>query len=227
MNVVPGLLKIFTKRTLGRLAVAFGVLLLPVFAFVKIASEIREGDTLQFDEYILRAINGQASPLLDKVVIVATQFGGLVGVPVLTAGIVIILWVQRMRRMAVLLFTGVSGAVLLNLILKAIFQRDRPHLWERLMTENSYSFPSGHAMASSALAFSLIVIYWPTRWRWPVLVAAGLYMVVIALTRLYLGVHYPTDILGGWAVSAAWIATMVYVLTYGTTLRNLFRRNRI
>lgn len=217
----------FSRQTFYRLGLAFSVLLLPAFAFVKLAEEMREGETLVFDEKVLRGINAHATTQLDMAAVIATQFGGIIGTTVLTGGIALLLWGRRMRRMATLLVTGVGGAVVLNLLLKAVFQRDRPQLWERLVTENSHSFPSGHAMASSALAFSLVVIYWPTKWRVPVMLAAGLYMVVIALTRLYLGVHYPTDILAGWAVSAAWIATMVYALTYRTTLRKLFTKKRL
>ena len=227
MNQSSQTFKGFSRQTLTRLGVAFSVLLLPVFVFVELADEVREGETLPFDQKVLRAINIHASPTLDVLAVTVTQLGGLIGTSVLTLGIAVLLWGRRMRRMATLLITGVAGAAALNLLLKAVFQRDRPHLWERLVTENSHSFPSGHAMASSALAFSLIVIYWPTRWRWPVVFAAGIYVVVIGLTRLYLGVHYPTDILAGWAVSAAWIATMVYALTYHTTLRKLLTKKRL
>ena len=82
------------------------------------------------------------------------------------------------------------------------------------MVEHSSWFPSGHAMASSALALSLIVIFWSTKWRWLVLAGAIFYVVIIALTRLYLGVHYPTDILAGWAVSCAWVAIVSVTIGY-------------
>lgn len=158
------------------------------------------------EEMVLRAINSLATPLLDALVVSVTRLGGTLGVAVLTIGIAMLLWQRRMRNRAAILVAGVGGALVLNLLLKAFFQRDRPQLWERLVTENSYSFPSGHAMASSALAFSLIVIFWSTKWRWFVVGAMFTYMVVIGLTRLYLGVHYPSDVLAGWIVSAMWVA---------------------
>ena len=99
-------------------------------------------------------------------------------------------------------------------MLKAIFIRPRPEEWTRIVEETNYSFPSGHAMSSAALAFALIVVTWRTRWRWPVVVVMALYTMMIGLTRLYLGVHYPTDIIGGWFVSAAWVAIVVLML-YG------------
>lgn len=219
--------RIFSSETLWRLVLAFMFLVIPVLLFVELAEEVREGEALLLDEQILQTINGYSSPLLDTLTVGFTQLGGVIGVVVLTTGIAALLWGRNKRRMAALLTLGVGGAVLLNLLLKAIFQRGRPELWERLVTENSYSFPSGHAMASSALAFSIVVICWPTRFRWVGVTLAVAYMLVIGLTRLYLGVHYPSDVIAGWAVSAAWVATMIYVLTYRTTLLKLFRKRQL
>lgn len=214
MNRLNALLHIFSSRTWRQLIVAFGLFLLPAYAFVELADEVRDKETLVFDEAVLRAVNSVSTPLLDAVAVGATQLGGVLGVLVITAGLVALLVSRKMLLKAALLAVGVGGGAVLNVLLKSIFQRDRPQLWERLVTENSYSFPSGHAMASSALALSLIVIFWPTRWRWLVVTLAGLYMVVIGLTRLYLGVHYPTDVLAGWMVSGAWVALMVLVVKY-------------
>lgn len=194
--------------------VTFAILTVPVFAFVQLADEVRERDTVWFDEAVLRAVNTLSTPWLDAAVAGVTELGGVIGVIVLTAGFSVLLWRRRHRLRTVQLLLGVIGAVLLNVLLKSVFQRDRPELWERIVTENSYSFPSGHAMASSALALSLVVLLWPTRWRWLVVVGALLYMLIIAFTRLYLGVHYPTDILAGWAVSAAWVAAVGGILAY-------------
>ena len=210
--------------TWRQLAVAFLVFALPVFAFAQLADEVREQDTLWFDEAALRAINVLATPWLDSSVVALTQLGGPIGVIVLTAGFTALLWMRNKRRFAVQLAVGVGGAVLLNVMLKTVFQRDRPQLWERIVTENSYSFPSGHAMASAALAISTIVLFWPTKWRWPVLVAAVFYMLLIAFTRLYLGVHYPTDVLAGWLVSGAWVAVVAIVIHYRLRIFSAFRQ---
>jgi len=66
-------------------------------------------------------------------------------------------------------------------------------------------------MLSAALGLVVIYIFWATRYRWPVAVAASLYVLVIGLSRLYLGVHYPTDIVAGWLVSGAWLVAVVVV----------------
>lgn len=207
---------VFTANTWRRLIVAFVTVIGPVFLFVALADEVREQDTLTFDEAVLRAVNSVQSPFLDATTAALTQLGGVVGVLVLAFGGAALLWTRHKRKKAVILVLGVAGATLLNTMLKTVFQRDRPQLWERIVTENSFSFPSGHAMVSSALALSIIVIFWSTRWRLVALVSALLYMVTIALTRLYLGVHYPTDIVAAWVVSSAWIGSLVIALNYRT-----------
>jgi membrane-associated phospholipid phosphatase len=221
----PKIFSVFTAKTWQYLFVGFGAFLLPVYGFVELADEVRDKETLVFDEAVLRSVNEYSSPFFDALVIGLTELGGPIGVTVLTVGAVVLLWNRKHRKMAGLLAVGVSGGVLLNLFLKSIFQRDRPQLWERIVTENSYSFPSGHAMASSAFAASVVVAFWPTKYRWFVLVGAVLYMLVIALTRLYLGVHYPTDILAGWLVSIAWVALVVGILANRTRIGALLSRS--
>ena len=122
------------------------------------------------------------------------------------------------------MLVGVGGAVLLNMLVKGFFARQRPDLWERLVTETSYSFPSGHSMASAALALSVVLITWNTRFRWWVVAAASLYVVTIGFTRLYLGVHYPTDVLAGWSLGAAWVLFVAWIIG-GISRRNKRGKN--
>lgn len=207
---------IFPRWIWRRLAIVSVLFILPLVLFMELADGVKERDTLRFDEAVLRTVNTFASPVLDDLMVLVTHLGGVIGVLIATVGLLLLLWRRRMRRMAVLLVAGVGGAAVLNVLLKAFYQRDRPELWERLVVENSYSFPSGHAMASGALACSLIVIFWSTRWRWWVVPGAGIYMISVGVSRLYLGVHYPTDVVSGWLVSAAWIAVVTIALRYPT-----------
>lgn len=224
MSYTQEALRALPRKTWIHLAITFTLLLLPVYGFIELADEVRDSETLIFDESILRSVHNASSPLTDALVVGFTQLGGVIGVAVLTVGAVALLWVRGLHNKAFTLLAGVGGGLVLNLFLKAIFQRDRPQLWDRLVTENSFSFPSGHAMASSALACSLIVIFWPTRWRWPVLVSAILYMVMIGFTRLYLGVHYPTDVLAGWLVSVSWVVLVAVIVSYRARLSGLVSR---
>ena len=108
---------------------------------------------------------------------------------------------------------ALGGSALLNIAAKQIFARDRPSLWESIAPEHNYSFPSGHAMGSVTLACVLVLLAWRTRWRWPVTVAMAAFVLLVGLSRIYLGVHYPSDILAGWAVATAW-AVAVYLIAF-------------
>ena len=102
---------------------------------------------------------------------------------------------------------------------KILFQRARPALWLSPAPEQDYSFPSGHAMLSVAIAGSLIALAWPTRLRWPALIGGTMSVVGIGLSRLYLGVHFPSDIMAGWCAALLWV-TGVYLIV-GTRERRL------
>lgn len=204
-----------SKSTWRKLLGYFGLYVLPVILFVSLADEVVENDTLSVDSAILHGINSLfSSPAMDSVVIALTDLGYTWWVGGLTLLGVILLLHRKQRRSAIILALGVVGSAVMNLILKAIFQRDRPELWERLVTENSASFPSGHAMASASLAVCVIVILWPTKWRYWALISGMIYMLVIAFTRLYLGVHYPSDILAGWLMAAAWVLLVAGVIRH-------------
>ena len=111
---------------------------------------------------------------------------------------------------------GLGGAALLNIILKLLFERVRPDLWEQLVVETSFSFPSGHSMASAALAG--VIIYFIIRSRLKVwlkstaIAAAVIYVALVGFSRLYLGVHYPTDVVGGWLVTSLWLLVTIPVI---------------
>ena len=136
-------------------------------------------------------------------------------VPIIAVAWAGLLWWRGRRRDAALLAAAVIGSTLLNAVLKAVFQRDRPDFWEHLVVEDSYSFPSGHAMASMSLAAALVVIAWSSRWRWPAIALATVYVLVVGVSRLYLGVHFPSDVLAGWCVAVAWVVVVAVVLDRG------------
>ncbi len=208
-----------SPRTLLRLAVVFIIFLACSIGFVAVADEVHEGDTLVVDQTILTTINQQSTQGLDSFFVTFTELGGLIGVVAITAGILALLLLRKKYRAATIVAAGVGGAALINIILKAIFERPRPDLWDQLIVEHSFSFPSGHAMASSALAFSIIALFWNTRYRWFVVAGALLYILLIGLSRLYLGVHYPTDVLAGWLVSGAWVLSVVFAINGWRTVR--------
>jgi membrane-associated phospholipid phosphatase len=207
--------KLFTfisEHKIAVLAVFFGLFLALLIGFAQLADEVHEGETLWIDKSILLAINGTSNDILNTFFVVVTQLGGVLGVITLTAGLLTLLALRRRFTDVFVVTATVGGASLLNLILKLLFERARPDLWQQLIVETSYSFPSGHAMGSAALALAVMYICRNGRLRWPAIVLGSLYILIIGLSRLYLGVHYPTDILAGWLVSAAWLCVVVLVL---------------
>lgn len=120
--------------------------------------------------------------------------------------VLLVLVLAALRKYREGFFAGVAlaGSGILNVAAKHYFGRARPSLWESLSPETTYSFPSGHAMGSMTLAAVLVLLAWRTRWRWPVLVLMSAFVVMVGLSRVYLGVHYPSDILAGWAAALAW-----------------------
>jgi undecaprenyl-diphosphatase len=181
-------------------------------SFVKLASEVRENDTNQFDDGVLVGIHSITSPFLDQFVPVLTNIGGFVVVSGVTAILLGLFVYKKEYYRAAHIALCMSGAIALNLILKSVFERASPDLWDKIVHESSYSFPSGHAMMSAAFGFALIVALWNSRWRWWAVWFSAIYIPVVGFTRLYLGVHYPTDVLAGWLVSGAWVMMVTLLL---------------
>lgn len=199
---------------LSRRAITIGLLFwIPIITFIGVADNVLEGDTLTFDRAVLHYINNSFSnSKLDPYIVAYTNLGGLISITAIVTGVVLLLLGRGYRRSASFVLTVVGGTAVMNVLLKALFARDRPSLFESIILENSFSFPSGHAMMSSALAFAAILLAWRTKYRWPVTIAAILFFVSISFTRLYLGVHYPTDLLAGWCISGAWVVAAYYML---------------
>lgn len=194
------------------LLAAYAIFSLCVVGFVKLAQEVREQETVGIDTHILIFINNLSNKFLDALLPVATDIGGAVGVIVLTVIVLALLVYKNEYRRALLIIVSVAGATVLNVILKALFERQRPDLWTQLIHETGYSFPSGHAMASAALGIALVVALWHSRWRWWAAGFAGLYIGFVGLSRLYLGVHFPSDIIAGWLVSGAWVLAVALLM---------------
>lgn len=198
--------------TLRRLGIALVIFVALVAFFAYIAREVIEGETLQDDRGVLLRLNHFATPDLDKLVVGVTSLGDVISVVTITAGLLTFLAYRKKWQAFTQVAFGMAGAGLLNFTLKLIFERDRPQLWEWVIHESSYSFPSGHAMLTGALAFTLIILAWRTSYRYLAVAGGVVYIVLIGFSRLYLGVHYPTDIIAGWCASLAWVLAVATLL---------------
>ena len=199
-RVVRGLLRRYGRR----LVAAFLCIVLPLWGFGELADEVAEGEPFDFDEPLLRAMQGFHGPAADSLFLGLSRVGYSGGVVPADILLVLFLAFRRHPRSAVFAAVSLGGSALLNVAAKHVMQRDRPSLWLSIAPETTYSFPSGHAMGSATLACVLACLLWHTRWRWPVVVLGALFTLGVGLSRVYLGVHYPTDILAGWAAAIAW-----------------------
>lgn len=213
-------MKIIERLRQHRISLLIAVLVIfwtPVVILAKIAGEIIEKEPISFDIAILNWLHAHSNAFLDQFFLFATELGGIVAVVVITALLISYYWFYKKRRHpALLLAFGVGGAAAANVVLKALFQRDRPSLWHPSVVETSFSFPSGHAMASAALVACLVVILWKTRYRWVAIAIGAIVVGLIGLSRLYLGVHYPSDVLAGWCASVAWVTIVVVILRFAS-----------
>lgn len=204
------------------LILLFAGVLVPLWVFGEIADEVSSRTPLPFDEAILRWMFDRATPLLDTIMSWASLAGSGPWVTGIDLAILAVLLVGARRRDALFWALATGGAALMNVAAKHTWGRPRPDLWISIAPETSFSFPSGHTMQSMALAAAVVVLVWPTRWRVPALVAGITFTGVVGISRIYLGVHYPSDVLAGWLASLAWVVGLG-VLFHGDAER---RRRR-
>ena len=189
-------------------------ILVPLLLVAELAEDVwKDKGEYRFalDEPILYFLHAQATPNRDSFWSFVTDFGRPPLMLSMGACVVGFLWIQKRRGDATFFLVSVIGAAILNVLAKSVFGRTRPDLWISVAPEADYSFPSGHAMATMALAASLVVLAWPTRQRFVVLGLAVVFVAAIGFSRLYLGVHYPSDILGGWCASLAWVSGLAAI----------------
>lgn len=185
-----------------------------VLAFAMIARLVGRGATQAADEAALRWIAARHTPLLDTVALQLTYLGAtsVVAMTLLVAST--LLWMGRHRWSVALLWTAVLGNAALNTALKLAFARPRPAVFPFRISgigESASSFPSGHAMSSvvvyGTLAYLVARLEPAGRMRRATLAFAAMLVLLVGASRLYLGVHYPSDVLAGYVAGFAWAAT--------------------
>ena len=194
----------FLRKHAWRMVLWFACLLLPLWGFAALVGEVHEKKVFPFDAPILTMLHAVATPTLDHFFVLMTRLGYSWGVVPLD--VILLLLFVLLRRFRDSLFFGLAviGSGVLNIVAKNHFARMRPDLWLSITPETTYSFPSGHAMGSATLGVAVILLCWPTRWRWPVTIVSLIFVLLVGVSRVYLGVHYPSDILAGWTAAIAW-----------------------
>jgi undecaprenyl-diphosphatase len=179
-----------------------------VWAFAELADEVVEGDSRRFDRAVLLWIHSNFPGWLDGPMRLVTALGYYWVVIPLLAVAVLAFYRKDWRLSAILLVVSTSGSIVLTTVLKAIFERSRPELFDSGYTASFYSFPSGHATLAVGFygTLTLLLAYRLRGYaRWLVAACGVSLVLLIGFSRLYLGVHYPTDVLAGYLAAPLWL----------------------
>ena len=178
--------------------------------FVELAEDVWLNEGFSWDAPLMLDIHGYSAPWLDTVMKGITLTSSGVAA-VFAGGLAVWLWRWRQQPLdALTLVVTIFGAVAINTLFKLLFARPRPTVFPPLTVEHSYSFPSGHTSTAVAFYGLLAVLLWRAHHRgWALL--SGVWVLAIALSRVYLGVHYPSDVLGSLALGAIWISAVMVV----------------
>ena len=202
-------------RTDSLVLVRFLLVMMATWVFLLVASEVREGGTRRIDEAILRGLRTEADPAVPigphfflSAMRDITSLGSATVLGLFTLAVAGYAIVRKQYHAAWLVLGATAGGTLLMNALKNVFERPRPTVVPHLVTVSSLSFPSGHAMSSAIVYLTLgalLARLVQTRLVKIYCIGVGLLLsFLIGVSRVYLGVHYPTDVLAGWTAGLCW-----------------------
>jgi len=195
-----------------------------VWAFTELADEVVEGESRAFDRAVLLWIHTTFPDWLEGTMHIVTALGDYWVVLPLLAAVIALFYRKGWRLSATLLLVSTAGSVVLTTVLKALFRRARPELFDAGYQASFYFFPSGHATVAVGLygMLTLVLAYrMRGRARWAVAVSGIIVVLLIGFSRLYLGVHYPTDIVAGYLAALLWLVCVGAVYALWLSIRGL------
>lgn len=186
-----------------------------IWMFIEVADEVAEGDFRHIDEWAVRALRNPdnvADPIgprwLQEMGRDATALGGVGWLLFFTFAVAGYLWLDQKTHMSVFLLAASASGTLLSFTLKSVFARPRPDIVPHLSHVTTHSFPSAHSMVSAVVYITLgtllATVVARRRLKAYILSVAIVLPLIIGISRVYLGVHYPTDVLAGWMAGLAW-----------------------
>lgn len=197
-----------------QLLIAFMISLFSVVIFGLIAIQVNAGKVVNFDATIISFIQGFESPTLTKIMKFFSWVGSGIPLTVIVLVISTVFFIFLKYRSELIFYVFVVlGSYGLNEVLKSLFHRDRPIL-HRLAEAGGFSFPSGHSMIAVAFYSALTFLLWrhiSTRLGRTILIFISVFFILaIGISRIYLGVHYPSDVIGGYFASGFFVATSIW-----------------
>jgi undecaprenyl-diphosphatase len=198
---------LFSARA-GRLSLWLGGAALAFLMFVRVTRELIEGDVSAVDRSILLTVARSRTPWLTIVAIDVTSLGSITLVVLFSAFTLVVLLVLRDRLGALQLLAASAGAGILTLVTKNIIERIRPEEAQRLIVVSGFSYPSGHSVSTSALYLTIAIIagrhVQQSSARAALFLAVSTVVIMVGASRVYLGVHYATDVVSGTLLGAGW-----------------------
>jgi len=195
-----------------------------IWAFIELADEVIEGESRAFDDAVLLWIHSSFPGWLGGPMRIVTALGYYWVVLPLLAVVVAVFYRKGWRLSAVLLLVSTAGSIVLTTVLKSVFQRARPELFDSGYHASFFSFPSGHATVAVGFygMLTLVLAYrLQGTARWAVAILGILVVLLIGFSRLYLGVHYPTDVLAGYLAALLWLVCVGAVYALWLSVRGL------
>lgn len=200
------------------LVIAFSISVVSIIGFSLISLLISDQKIIHFDRIVIDSIQGRETTILTEIMKFFTLIGSAPFVIVLSLFMLFFLYKVLHHRFELTLFVAaITGSAILNGILKHLFKRVRPDL-HRLIDVEGYSFPSGHAMNAFTVYGIISFLLWrhirSELGRWVLIFVSIVMVLAIGISRIYLGVHYPSDIIGGYFASGFWITTAILFFQY-------------
>jgi undecaprenyl-diphosphatase len=215
---------VFIANALLRWAVLFAGV--AVFSHLALELQVRGGHG--FDKPVQAWLAQRQSPLLTEAMAAVTRLGAGEFLALVSVVAALVFWLAKHPRSAIYMAVVAAGVAAMNAGLKLLFARERPEEILRLADTSGYSFPSGHAMAGAGIYGALAVVLF-TRYRklkWPSLGLCALLVGAVGLSRAYLHVHYPSDVIAGWGLGLTWPLWLKPVILGKHPLREEVRGRR-
>ncbi|MBZ5753438.1 phosphatase PAP2 family protein [Metabacillus rhizolycopersici] len=187
-----------------------------LYLFTRLSSDLMEKRPFLFDQKVIDTVRLYASPAMDRFMLFITEMGSTFMLGLLLVISMIWLFVKRKNLWGMIFYLiTVAGGGLLNFWLKSFFERERPNV-NRIMEADGFSFPSGHSMGSMTYYGFLGYLVMRSKYKplsklgWVILF--GLVILLIGISRIYLGVHYPSDVLAGYMAGSVWLVLCISLL---------------
>jgi undecaprenyl-diphosphatase len=221
LNILPNRLHRFLAARFSpegetglQFTIGLALILGAAFVFGELAEDVVKGDTITLvDVRLAHWFRAHATTGFTDAMLFVTHWNGILGSSIMAALLAGWFWHRKAHYWLIVVLVAAPGGMLLNVVLKHLFQRARPTLEDPLLTLSTYSFPSGHTEAATVF-YGLLACYlvrgmrsWPARAA--IIAAACAMVMLVALSRMYLGVHYLSDVLAATAEGAAWLAICI------------------